>query len=204
MPARWRWRLGTLAVLAVVVVLVVRGSNRPDDPELAPPPTEPSGQPAEGDGADEAEETGGADASGRSPLLGFEEVAFRIEVPGAEAATWCALLADEVAEREQGLSDQDDLRGYDGMVFRYDEPSTVRFTMRDTRIPLSIAFFDADGALVSTEDMDPCPPGTADCPTYGPDEPFLHALEVAQGDLPALGVADGAVLSFPEEPCPSG
>jgi uncharacterized membrane protein (UPF0127 family) len=192
--SRWRWRIGTLVVVAVVAVLVVRGADRPDDPQLAPPSTERNGsEPAEHDGSGDGE---------RSPIRGFDEVAFRIEAEGATASTWCALLADEVDERVQGLSEQDDLQGYDGMVFRYDEPSTASFTMRDTRIPLSIAFFDEDGAFVSSADMDPCPPGT-DCPSYAAEGPYLHALEVDQGGLVALGIGDGARLSFPDGPCPS-
>jgi uncharacterized protein len=192
-PSRWRWRIGTLVVVAVAVVLVVRGADRPDDPELSPPSTGDSGSDAEGDGS----------ATGdRSPIPGFDEVAFRIEAEGATASTWCALLADDVDERVQGLSEQDDLGGYDGMVFRFDEPVTSSFTMRDTSIPLSIAFFDEDGAFVSSRDMDPCPPGS-DCPSYAAEGPYLHALEVEQGGLAALGIGDGARLSFPDGACPS-
>jgi uncharacterized membrane protein (UPF0127 family) len=190
--ARWRWRIGTLLVLAALGFLVVRGSNRPEDPELAPPSTVR-------DGAEP-----GDDGSGRSPIEGFDEVAVGIAPEGAEASVWCALLADRPELRQQGLMDQDDLGGYEAMVFRFESPSTARFAMRDTRIPLSIAFFDEDGAFVSSHDMDPCPPGTADCPTYAAEGPFLHALEVAQGDLPELGIGPGSHLSFPDRPCPSG
>jgi uncharacterized membrane protein (UPF0127 family) len=193
-PSRWRWRIGTLVVVAVAVVLVVRGADRPDDPQLAPPSTA-------SDAAEPAGSGGPADGE-RSPIPGFDEVAFRIEAEGATASTWCALLADEADERVQGLSEQDDLQGYDGMVFRFDEPSTSTFTMRDTRIPLSVAFFAEDGAFVSSEDMEPCPPGS-DCPSYTAEGPYLHALEVEQGGLAALGIGDGAQLSFPDGPCPS-
>jgi uncharacterized membrane protein (UPF0127 family) len=190
--ARWRWRIGTLLVLAALGFLVVGGSNRPDDPELAPPSTvRDGGEPATDDG------------SGRSPIEGFDEVAFSIAPEGAEASVWCALLADRPELRQQGLMDQDDLGGYEAMVFRFESPSTARFTMRDTRIPLSIAFFDEDGAFVSSRDMDPCPPGTVDCPAYAAEGPFLSALEVAQGDLPELGIGPGSHLSFPDQPCPA-
>jgi uncharacterized membrane protein (UPF0127 family) len=188
--ARWRWRIGTLLVLAVLVALVVSGANRPDDPELAPPSTAAGESTEEGDGS-------------RTPIEGLDEIAFRIAPEGAEASTWCALLADEAEERQRGLQDQDDLGGYDAVVFRFEEPSTIRFTMEDTRIPLSVAFFDEDGAFVSARDMDPCPPGTDDCPTYGADGAFLHALEVEQGALSSLGIGPGAQISFPDEPCPS-
>jgi len=189
MAARWRWRIGTLLVLIAAVVLVARGSNRPADPELAPPSTAGGGSADDGDG--------------RSPIAGLQEVAFRIAPEGAEASTWCALLADRAEQRQRGLKDQDDLGGYDAVVFRFDEPSRVQFTMEDTRIPLSVAFFDADGAFVSARDMDPCPPGTDRCPTYGADGSFLHALEVEQGSLPSLGIGPGSRLSFPDEPCPA-
>jgi uncharacterized membrane protein (UPF0127 family) len=190
--ARWRWRIGTLLVLAVVVVLVVRGSNRPDDPELAPPST-----------ATRQDLAVPEDGSGRTPIDGFDEIAFRITPVGAEASTWCALLADRLEERARGLMDQDDLGGYEAMVFRFEAPSTASFTMQDTRIPLSIAFFDEDGLFVSARDMDPCPSGTANCPTYAADGQYLHALEVAQGGLAALGIDEGSRLSFPDEPCPA-
>jgi uncharacterized protein len=190
--ARWRWRIGTLLVLAVAVFLVVRGSNRPDDPELAPPSTTTRPEPAVAD-----------EGSGRTSIEGFDEIAFRIAPQGAEASTWCALLADRLEERARGLMDQDDLRGYDAMVFRFDEPSSAAFTMRGTRLPLSIAFFDEDGVFVSARDLDPCRAGTADCPSYAAEGPFLHALEVEQGGLAALGIDEGARLSFPDEPCPA-
>jgi uncharacterized membrane protein (UPF0127 family) len=69
--------------------------------------------------------------------------------------------------------------------------------MRNTLIPLSIAFFDAGGRFVSSADMEPCPDEVEDCPTTGADGPYLHAIEVAQGDLPGLGIGPGADLSFP-------
>ena len=49
-----------------------------------------------------------------------------------------------------------DLGGLDGMAFRYDSPHTTSFTMRNTVMPLSIAFFGADGAYLDGFDMEPC------------------------------------------------
>lgn len=139
----------------------------------------------------------------RRPLEGFAEVAVRISPEASAAAVWCAMLADDPATRSQGLMEQEDLRGYDGMLFRFPEPTEGRFFMRNTRIPLSIAFFAADGTFVSAADMEPCPDDVERCPTYGPDGPYLHALEVAQGDLAAMGVGPGSVLSLPGGGCPA-
>ena len=60
-------------------------------------------------------------------------------------------------------------------------------------MPLSIAFFDADGGLVSSTDMAPCG-DSATCRTYAADGPYRYALEVPKGRLAALGVTDGAAL----------
>jgi len=135
-------------------------------------------------------------APSRRPLPGFDEVAFRIS--GANGVTeGTALLADDGASRSQGLMNQTDLRGYDAMVFRFPSPSRGRFFMRNTLIPLSIAFFDSSGRFVSATDMEPCPDDVDPCPTYGAEAPYVHAIEVAQGDLPRLGIGPGSVLSFP-------
>ena len=61
--------------------------------------------------------------------------------------------------------------------------------MKDTLIPLSIAFWDEDGRIVGIQDMEPC---TADpCPTYGSPEPYVGALEVNQGFFDEHGVVIG-------------
>lgn len=133
----------------------------------------------------------------RRPLAGFGEVTFRITHPNGTVTDGVALLADDGASRSQGLMEQTDLRGYDAMVFRFPLPSEGGFYMRNTRIPLSIAFFDAGGRFVSSADMQPCPDDVEDCPSYFAEGPYVHAIEVAQGDLPGLGIGPGSTLSFP-------
>jgi len=103
---------------------------------------------------------------------------------------WCILLALTEAQRERGLMDVTDLGGYDGMLFRFDAPTTVAFYMFQTRLPLSIAFFDDSGAMVSSTDMAPCTETNGNaCPLYRADGPYTDALEVVQGDLGRLGIA---------------
>ena len=84
------------------------------------------------------------------------------------------------------------LDGNDGMLFVFDEDGTNGFWMKDTLLPLSIAFADAQGTITETSDMDPCPPDTQDCPVYRPADPYRMAVEVAQGRLEALGLEPGA------------
>ena len=136
-------------------------------------------------------------APARRPLPGFGETDFRITSGDGGTFDGVALLADDGPSRSQGLMEQTDLRGYDGMVFRFDSPTTGEFYMRNTRIPLSIAFFDVGGRFVSSADMEPCPDEVRRCPTYGAARPYLHAIEVPAGDLGRMGIGPGAVLSFP-------
>lgn len=182
----WLRRGATLLVVVVVAVLLAQGANRPPDPTFA---DEQAGAP------DAAPDTG------RRPLEGFEEVVFRIRSGEGDVADWCALLADTPETMNQGLMDQTDLRGYDGMLFRFDRPVETTFWMRNTLIPLSIAFFDADGRFVSSTDMEPCPDDVADCPFYGADAPFLYALEVPEGQLDELGIGPGSTLELPGGSC---
>src|SRR5205809_341425 len=85
--------------------------------------------------------------------------------------------ADE--ERERGLMNRSSLGGSEGTVFLFDGATDTSFWLKDTLIPLSIAFWDGAGTIVGFRDMDTC---TADpCPTYGSPEPYVGALEVNQG-----------------------
>jgi uncharacterized membrane protein (UPF0127 family) len=88
------------------------------------------------------------------------------------------------------------------MVFRFDEPIDARFYMFHTLIPLSVAFFDDQGAFVSASDMAPCSadePG--DCPTFAAARPYVHAIEVAKGDLGRLGIGPGSTVALTEGDC---
>lgn len=114
---------------------------------------------------------------------------------GAVAGSGCALLAADAETRRRGLMERTDLGGHVGMVFTFPSPVTTTFWMRSTPLPLSIAFFDADGAYVSQADMAPCG-DEGDCPSYAAASPYRYALEVRQGDLDALGVGPGATLAL--------
>jgi hypothetical protein len=83
------------------------------------------------------------------------------------------------------------------MVFRFDGPWTGGFYMFRTVVPLSIAFLAADGSLVSTADMEPCPATDASaCPTTFAAGPYVHAIEVERGGLERLGIVPGATVQL--------
>ena len=103
------------------------------------------------------------------------------------------VTADTAAEREQGLMGRTSLGASEGMIFQWsdvsDGPVTAAFWMKDTLIPLSIAFWDAEGRIVGIRDMTPC---THDpCPIYSPPKPYVGALEVNIGFFSEHGVSKG-------------
>lgn len=139
--------------------------------------------------------------AGGSVPVGFESVVASITDPDGSVCEVCVWLADDGDRRSRGLMFVDDLAGRAGMAFVYDAPRTTSFTMRNTMIPLSIAFFDADGAFVASFDMEPC--RGEPCPSYPTPEGFTVALEVPKGDLDGLGIGPGAQVTVTGEPCPA-
>lgn len=171
------WLVALVLVSGVGALLAV-GANGPPDPRLAP--------------------AGASAPSSDGAAVEFGEVAFRV-TPAAGAglpATGerCALLAETEAQRQRGLMGRRDLGGYDAMIFRFGADTTGTFYMRNVPMPLSIAWFDAGGRLVSTADMEPCPDQDG-CPQYSAAGPYRFAVEVEKGGLSRLGIGEGSVLS---------
>jgi len=178
-------RLRRLKLAAYLVVglglaaFVVQGANSPADPSFV----------GEGD-------EGGRAEDGPDALSDFGAVAITVAAPGGGVLEWCLLLAATEAERQRGLMEVTDpaLGGYDGMLFRYDQEVSVPFYMRNTPMPLTIAYIEGSGRIVSSTDMAPCPDAEG-CPTYPPAGPYRWALEVPQGGLGRLGLAGDAVFT---------
>ncbi|HYD08573.1 MAG TPA: DUF192 domain-containing protein [Acidimicrobiales bacterium] len=185
----WARRAVWVVVVGALLAFVVRGATRPEDPYF------------EGSTVDAAESVSETSSSGRAPIEGFGEIAFTSTTPAGVVAEWCALLADTPELRAQGLMRQESLGGYDAMVFRFDEPGTGGFWMKNTIIPLTVGYFDETGRFVSSADMQPCPPDVEDCPDYPPDGPYVTAVEVPIGGLGAVGLGPGSIIAFEGNGC---
>jgi uncharacterized membrane protein (UPF0127 family) len=74
----------------------------------------------------------------------------------------------------------------EGMLFVYDEPQRLCFWMRNTLIPLTIAFIADDGRIVHTADMKPL-----DETSHCTPEPVRFALEMNQGWFAKRGIKKG-------------
>ena len=97
--------------------------------------------------------------------------------------------AEVVATPEQratGLMNRFSMQPDHGMVFVYDRPQPLGFWMKNTYVPLSIAFIDASGKIVNIEDMKPL-----DESTIWSRGPSLYALEMRQGWFTAKGIGPG-------------
>jgi len=91
--------------------------------------------------------------------------------------------------RARGLMGRERLDEDEGMAFLWSEDTDSAFHMRDTLIPLTVAFFAADGRILATITMVPC---TSDpCARYDPGTRYRGALEVRAGALERAGVRGG-------------
>jgi uncharacterized membrane protein (UPF0127 family) len=104
-------------------------------------------------------------------------------------ATLHVEVADDPDERRLGLMGVEDLPADQGMAFVFDEPVSTGFWMKDTPLPLSIAFVGEDERVVAILDMEPCE--SDPCPLYRPDDPYVLAVEANQGWFDERGVEPG-------------
>jgi len=115
-----------------------------------------------------------------------------IERDGVEVALVRAEIARTQEERNKGLMYRKNLPDGEGMLFIYERDEVMSFWMKNTVVPLSIAFIASDGRIIEVRDM------------YPRDENSVHssrsvryALEVPQGWFSRAGVQNGDVVKIP-------
>jgi uncharacterized protein len=137
-------------------------------------------------GGEDAESRGSA--ASPSPSVTFARTTALLDTDEGSV-----LIDVEVAEtndqRRLGLMHRESLDTDSGMVFVFFEPTRGGFWMKNTLIPLSIAFFDIDGEILKILDMEPCKSDL--CPSYDPGVTYRGALEVNQGAFERWGVEEG-------------
>ncbi|MFZ5555531.1 MAG: DUF192 domain-containing protein [Pseudomonadota bacterium] len=97
-----------------------------------------------------------------------------------------AEVADTPAERARGLMYRERLAADAGMLFVYETPEIQHMWMKNTLIPLSVAFIDADGRIVGISDMAPMSEVI-----HGSAAPAQFALEANRGWFARHGVRPG-------------
>ena len=127
----------------------------------------------------------------------YPDATIGLEAPDGDRSIAVAVkVAHTSDQRSHGLMEVEDLPDGVGMVFLFDRDRTGGFWMKNTKVPLDIAWADEDGRIVTILQMEPC---TADpCPTYDPDEPYRYALEVPKGWFGEVGVTEEWRLALPD------
>lgn len=176
------WAIAVVFILGLLA-FITKGADQPADPYLKPavgsvpaavvPTVPPVTVPVR-----------------RTAVSGFGEVAFRV----ASGPELCALLARTQQQQAQGLMKRTDLAGHVGMLFVFATDTNETFYMRNTPMPLSIAWFDSQGHFVSSTDMAPCA-DKSDCPTYAAARAYRYALEVPQRGLSGLGIGPSSTIT---------
>lgn len=102
-------------------------------------------------------------------------------------------LATNDESRRCGLSLRDRLKFDHGMLFVFDQDQALSFWMKDTRIPLSIAFLTAQGEILNIHAMKPMN-DELHYPSVGLAR---YALEVNQGWFSKHGIKPGDTIQLP-------
>ena len=103
-------------------------------------------------------------------------------------------IAATPAQQEQGLSGRRTLAPNAGMAFLWTSNVRETFWMKNTSIPLSIAFWGKRGRILRILDMAPC--RRDPCRVYDPQVAFRGALEVNRGAFARWGVHRGDLVTI--------
>ena len=121
-------------------------------------------------------------ACAQQPALPTTKLSAGIHVIQAE-------VASTTATRSQGLMLRKSMAEGAGMLFLFDQPAGHCMWMKNTLIPLSVAFIDERGQIVNIADMQPL-----DETTHCASRPVRYALEMNQGWFNKRGIVAGTPI----------
>ena len=98
--------------------------------------------------------------------------------------------ADTWELRAQGLQFRESMCADCGMLFRFNKVRMAAMWMKNTLIPLDVAFIDAQGTIIDIKAMQPL-----DLTSVSSSRPILYALEMNQGWFATNRVKEGQVIS---------
>lgn len=100
-----------------------------------------------------------------------------------------AEVAATEAQREQGLMHREKMGQNEGMVFLFGAPAGVCMWMKNTLIPLSVAFIDEAGKIINIEDMEP-----QTLESHCAKKPATYALEMNRGWFKQRNIKAGSTI----------
>jgi uncharacterized protein len=101
-------------------------------------------------------------------------------------------LPVDKTDTARGLMYRDSMPEDHGMLFCYEAPSFMSFWMKNTRLPLSIAFIDKNNRIDTILDMEPLDTSRR----YFPEHRCMTALEMNQGWFAGNGITVGATVEL--------
>jgi uncharacterized membrane protein (UPF0127 family) len=101
-----------------------------------------------------------------------------------------AQVASTPDQRMTGLMHRREMPQHEGMLFVFEFPAQQCFWMKNTLLPLSVAFVEDDGTIVNIEEMQP---QTLDSHCSG--KPVRYVLEMNKGWFAKKGIKAGAKLA---------
>ena len=125
----------------------------------------------------------GACGKATAPSRKLPGTTVRLEINDRKIA---AEVACDDLSRSVGLMHRKSLGEHQGMLFIYRHPQRLGFWMKNTLIPLSIAFLSDDGKILQIEDMKPHDEASTEAKAPG-----RFALEVNQGWFARNGIKVG-------------
>jgi uncharacterized membrane protein (UPF0127 family) len=130
---------------------------------------------------EQASPVGPSPAAAPAYTLSIGGVGLLVEVAATEEA------------RERGLSGRAEVPSGTGMLFVFPDEAVRSFWMKDTLVPLSVAFLDREGRITQMEDMTPLSEEA-----HRSREPARYVLEVPQGWFTKMGITVGDQVVFGE------
>jgi uncharacterized protein len=100
-------------------------------------------------------------------------------------------VADTPGARDRGLSNRDSLPGDEGMLFDFGGETSAVFWMKDTSIPLSIAFIDSEEKVIEIRQLEPF-----DLTPVKPEGSYRYAIEANRGWFEEHGIRQGFRVSI--------
>jgi hypothetical protein len=126
-----------------------------------------------------------------SPLAQAQDAPQKL--PAVQLSAGMHLIKAEVAETQEqraiGLMHRRSMPANEGMLFVFEQPGVQCFWMKNTLLPLAIAFLADDGSIVNIAEMQPLSEAS-----HCSAKPVRYALEMNQGWFAKRGLKAGAKL----------
>lgn len=101
-----------------------------------------------------------------------------------------AQIAADESSRERGLMSRTNLSENEAMLFVFPSPRPVSFWMKDTPVPLSIAYAGSSGRIFEIHDLKPFD----ETPVSSASSAIVYAIEVTQGWFSRHGILAGSTI----------